>query len=150
MGIFGNLLYRLKQVYTFENKLIKDLKYDHRELFSIFEKIKKMAQKEKYEKIPALLQKFHYQYRMHIIYEDNYFYTYLKNRYHDDPKILKFITQKQAEMHEISNVIAGFVERFSHIKEVEKDAFKKELDKLAKALTKRIEFEEKELYTLYA
>ncbi|ACM92382.1 putative hemerythrin HHE cation binding domain subfamily [Nautilia profundicola AmH] len=150
MGFVKNILKKLKKFYSFEDKLISELKHDHQKLFSLFNKIEKNIQKRNYEKIPEILKKFHYEYRLHIIYEDNYFYTYMKRKYKNDDKILEFINQKQEEMKSITKAIADFINRFDSIKEIQTEKFKNELQKLGKALKSRVEFEEKELYTLYS
>jgi hemerythrin-like domain-containing protein len=149
MQILKNILRKLQKIYTFENSLITELKEDHQILFSLFNKIEKKLQRKKYEKIPEILKKFHYEYKLHIIYEDNYFYTHMKSRYRHNQKILNFINRKQSEMKSISKAVSEFINRFDSIKEIKSEQFKKELHKLGKALKARIEFEEKELYTLY-
>jgi len=149
MGIFKNILLKLQKIYTFENKLITELKNDHQNLFTLYHKIEKNLYKEHFEKIPEILKKFHYEYRLHIIYEDNYFYTYMKSKYKHNEKILSFINEKQEEMKSISNSIAKFINYFDTVEKIKTDKFKKELQKLGNALKARIEFEEKELYTLY-
>ncbi|AZV45824.1 hypothetical protein C3L23_00590 [Nautilia sp. PV-1] len=150
MGILKNILAKLRKIYTYEDKLIIELKDDHQTLFSLFNKIEKHLQKQNFEKIPEILKKFHYEYRLHIIYEDNYFYTYMKSKYKYNEKILNFINQKQEEMKSISKAISGFINRFDNVKKIESEQFKNELEKLGKALKARVEFEEKELYTLYS
>jgi predicted MPP superfamily phosphohydrolase len=149
MGIIKNFLKRLKKIYTFENKLVSELKQDHEKLFTLFDKIDKNLQKQNFNKIPELLKKFHYEYKLHVVYEDNYFYTYLKNKYKNDKPILQFIEEKQEEMKAISKAIANFINRFNTVEKIKTDAFKKEFQKLGLALQKRISFEEKKLYTLY-
>ncbi|GAB6074980.1 hemerythrin domain-containing protein [Nautilia lithotrophica] len=149
MGMFKNILLKLKKIYTFEDKLITELKHDHQNLFSLYHKIEKNLYKEQFDKIPEILKKFHYEYRLHIIYEDNYFYTYMKSKYKNNEKILEFINNKQEEMKSISKAIADFINRFDSVNKIKTDQFKIELQKLGKALKSRVEFEEKELYTLY-
>jgi hypothetical protein len=74
----------------------------------------------------------------------------MKSKYKYNEKILNFINQKQEEMKSISKAISGFINRFDNVKKIESEQFKNELEKLGKALKARVEFEEKELYTLYS
>jgi len=148
MGFLKNILKKLK-IFNYEDKLITELKDDHQKLFSIFNKIEKNLHKGSVEKIPELLKKFHYEYRLHIIYEDNYFYTYMKNKYKNDEKTLNFIAEKQDEMNSITNAISNFINKYKSVKDIATDSFKNELKHLGMALKARVEFEEKELYTLY-
>jgi len=150
MGFFSNLLKQIKKIYTYEDKLIAELKDDHQKLFSLFNKIEKNIYKGNFEKVPEILKKFHYEYRLHIIYEDNYFYTYMKSKYKNDEKILEFINLKQEEMKSITNAISKFMNKYQSLQDLKTDSFKKELKKLGNALKSRVEFEEKELYTLYS
>jgi hypothetical protein len=52
-------------------------------------------------------------------------------------------------MKYISKKIVGLIDRYDSVHEIKRESFKKEFAKLGEALKKRIEFEEKELYTLY-
>ena len=149
MGLFRNFITKLRKVYTFENRLITELKNDHKKLFSLFNKIEKNLQKQNFRKIPELLKKFHYEYKLHIIYEDNYFYTYLKNKYKKDRTVLNFIEEKQKEMKVISKSITKFINKYNSIEKIKTPAFENELKILGNALYKRISFEESKLYTLY-
>ncbi|WP_456480541.1 hemerythrin domain-containing protein [Nautilia sp.] len=149
MKIINAFISKFKKVHTFEKKLIQELKKEHRKLFAIFNKIEKNLEKGKYGNVLNALKKFHYEYRLHIIYEDNYFYTYVKNKYKHDGSILNFINRKHQEMEQISRSIASFIKRFDNVNEIKTERFKKELQQLSKALKSRIEFEEQELYTLY-
>jgi regulator of sigma D len=150
MKLLQSIFSKFKKFYTFEDKLITELKDDHKKLFALFNKIEKNLKKENYRKIPKILKKFHYEYRLHIIYEDNYFYTYMKSKYKNDEKILEFINEKQKEMKSISKAIADFINRFEDIKNIKTHEFENELKKLGNALKARTQFEEKELYTLYS
>ena len=148
MGLINTILQKLNLVYTFEDKLIRELKEDHKTLFKLFNKIEKNLNKGNYHKIPKILKKFHYEYRLHIIYEDNYFYTHMKSKYKDNEKILDFINLKQKETKSISDAISKFITKFETESSLKSENFKKELEHLGKALKSRVEFEEKELYTL--
>jgi hemerythrin-like domain-containing protein len=149
MGLLQNIIKKIKKIYTFENKLITELKDDHEKIFTIFMKIEKNFQKNNLKKIPELLKKFHYEYKLHIVYEDNYFYTYLKNKYNNDKPVLNFIDEKQKEMAVITRAINNFIKKYDNIEKINTSTFKKDLKKLGNMLYKRISFEESKLYTLY-
>jgi len=134
-----------------EDSLIANLKKHHRELFKIYEKIIKLLNGKKIEKIPQTLELFYYKFKQHIIYEENFFYTKLHHMYMHDEEKQFYILSKKDEMKRIVRGVEKFIKKYSNIELLKKELkeFEEELLKIGEVLKKRINFEENELYLMY-
>ena len=130
----------------YQDKLIKDLNKEHQNLFETYIKITK---EENLKKKLKLLKKFYYDYHLHILKEDKQLYKHLLVKYKFDTDKAKLIEEKQKEMKDITDFIENFAQKYSNIENLQTNEFNKDLEILGEALTKRVEFEENELYSLY-
>ena len=143
--------FKLKSFFINENKsyqenLIKNLHKEHKNLFELYIKITKENNLKKRLK---LLKKFYYDYHLHILKEDKQLYTHLLIKYRFVPEKSKIIETKQKEMKDITAFIEDFAKQYSTVESLENEKCQKDLQILGEALTKRVEFEENELYSFY-
>jgi len=141
----------IKRFFAKEPELIKNLKKHHRDLVRIYSKINDNVNKDKIDKIPALLEKFYYRYKQHVLYEDNYFYAKIKHSYDNDIDKRILIRSKRREMDSITKFLIDFIEKYQNVENIKEnyDYFKTEFYHLGDVLRERIDYEEKELYLLY-
>ena len=145
------LAFKFKSLFINENslyqdKLIQELHQEHKKLFELYTKI---TNENNPKKKLNLLKKFYYDYHLHILKEDKQLYSHLLVKYKFVPEKYEFIKQKQEEMKNITAFIEDFAKKYSNLESIQTDDFKKDLANLGEALTKRVEFEEKELYSFY-
>jgi len=130
----------------YQDKLIQQLHKEHQKLFQLYTKITETSSERK--KL-SLLKKFYYDYHLHILKEDKQLYTHLLIKYKFVKEKYNIILQKQKEMQGITAFIENFANKYSNIKALKREEFKKDLETLGGALVKRVEFEENELYKYY-
>ena len=145
------LAFKFKSLFINENslyqdKLIQELHQEHKKLFELYTKI---TNENNPKKKLNLLKKFYYDYHLHILKEDKQLYSHLLVKYKFVPEKYEFIKQKQEEMKNITSFIEDFAKKYSNLESIQTEDFKKDLATLGEALTKRVEFEEKELYSFY-
>jgi len=136
----------IKENTFYQNKLIQELNKEHKNLFNLYLKI---SEETNSKKRLNLLKKFYYDYHLHILKEDKQLYSHLLVKYRFIPEKHQFIKEKQEEMTKITEFIENFAKKYSTIESVSSEEFKKDLGNLGEALTKRVEFEENQLYSFY-
>ena len=136
----------IKENSSYQDKLIQELHQEHKNLFELYTKI---INETNPKKRLNLLKKFYYDYHLHILKEDKQLYSYLLVKYKFVVEKHEFIKQKQEEMKNITTFIENFAKKYSTIDSIQTENFEKDLNILGEALTKRVEFEEKELYSFY-
>ena len=130
----------------FQDKLISKLNKEHQNLFALYTKITEI---DNSKKRLNLLKKFYYDYHLHILKEDKQLYAHLLHKFTFVERKYNFVKEKQEEMQGITAFIEDFAQKYSTIEAVESEEFKNDLETLGAALVKRVEFEEKELYSYY-
>lgn len=130
----------------YQNKLIETLHKEHKNLFDLYTKI---LEEKDVKKRLKLLQKFYYDYHLHILKEDKQLYTYLLIKYRFMSDENELIKRKQEEMKKITQFIEDFANKYSTEEALKSPDFQKDLEVLGSALTSRVEFEESKLYALY-
>jgi len=142
-------LRKMKLVKSYDKRLIDELKKEHNVLISLYSQIESNLQEKNYSKVLKLLKDFHKEFKEHIEFEDEYFYSYVKLKYRFVLKELQLIEQKQQEMQKISTILNKFMEDYNSVEAIKQERFKEDLNMIANALTNRIEFEETKLYSYY-
>jgi len=134
-----------------KKSVVDSLKNEHKKIISIYSKIVKLMEKEKFDRLPKHLKEFYYTYSRHILYEDNYFYSKLRKIYSHDKNKQLFIKLKREEMDEITKFIEKFINKFKTHHDIREnfEEFKKEIQVIGEVLSARVKFEESELYPLY-
>jgi len=136
----------IKEEFLYQNKLIKQLHKEHQKLFDIYLQLN--AEKNPKKRL-KLLKKFYYEYHLHVLKEDKQLYTFLLNKYTFVPEIYNKIKNKSEEMKGITKFIEEMAKKYSDVEFIDTYEFQKTLDTVGEVLTKRVEFEEKELYSYY-
>ena len=146
-----NLFKRKKENSSYDNKLIKNLKQDHKELLNIFQKIVKDAKKGNIDRILEDLDDFKFEFKTHIQLEEQYFYPYVLKKHKNNSNIASMLKKKEEEMQEITKTLFIFFDKYENKDYLKNnlDKFKQELTILGNALKERIHFEENNMYTLY-
>jgi len=136
----------IKETKLYQNELINNLHKEHQTLFNIYLQLNDEKNNKKRLK---LFKKFYYEYHLHILKEDKQLYTFLLNKYTFVPETFNKIKEKEKEMQEITAFIEGMAKKYSTLSAIESEDFQKDLNTVGEVLTKRVEFEEKELYAYY-
>ena len=150
LSIFGIHKVKIRDS-NYNANLVKELKEEHKELFSLYKEILKYAKKRKYKKVLDDLNSFSLEYQTHIQMEEQYFYPYVFKKYENNPNLYSMLKKKQEEMQGITKVLINFLNKYSTVDKIEKKYydFMKELEKIGEVLTERVHFEEHDMYRLY-
>lgn len=136
---------------NYKPELIDSLKGDHQHLFKIYGELIDLTNSNEFIKIPGKLGELKLALQGHVLVENVQFYVYVQEKHKDDPINAEFIKDVRREMNGIARVVVDFVKKYQmkvFTTEV-KAAFFEELNAIGEALTKRVEMEEAQLYTLY-
>ena len=166
MGFVKNLLGRFKSKKTkheevdtiqkesldYNDNLINMLKNDHQTLFELYGDIQKQFEKDNdFEKMKICINDFKLALEIHLMVEDTQLYGYIKRTNENNVMISEFIDDVQHEMESIATEAMIFIKKYTDHKLYDEnlDNFLEDLGGIGTVLTKRIEMEEKRLYTLY-
>jgi iron-sulfur cluster repair protein YtfE (RIC family) len=138
---------RYKKTASYQDKLIKELMQDHRQLLDFIPQIESAAREDNLEKFRKLLNAFYKELDLHLLYEDTHLYEYLKWKYSFFDEARDMIKDKQAEMDKIAREIKEFISIYK--KKSDLTNFLEDFKRIQEVLLKRIEFEEKTLYDIY-
>jgi len=137
---------------NYDATLINGLTHDHKDLVDIFRRIwVEGYEKQNYRKLAHLLTMFKSGFQAHLIKENVRFYVYLEQTLSEDVHTLQIVKDFRTDMNDIASAVVHFCKRYTHdafTQEMVQD-FKRDYQKIGEALTRRIDLEEKELYTLY-
>jgi hypothetical protein len=137
---------------TYNEELIDILKTDHQNLFELYGLLHQAVENDdNFEIIYKHLKDFGLAIKIHLMIEDSQLYGYIQKNNEPNTMLREFIIDVQKEMDLIAKEVVAFVYKYS-IKENymrNKVNFLKDLESIAKILTKRIKMEESRLYILY-
>ena len=135
----------------FYPKLIEHLEMDHQHLLLLYTDINSSVEHNKYERISEQLNTFKNDFKAHLNAENIKFYGYLEQRLKDQSQEFMSLRHFRKEMRSIERTVIKFLDHWIEygIKADNLTTFKTEYNAIGAALIKRIESEEKELYTLY-
>lgn len=136
---------------SYKENLVDSLKNDHQKLFEIYGELINLTNSNDFLKIPGKLGELKLALQAHVLVENVHFYVYVQEKHKDDPINSEFIHDVRKDMNTIARVVVDFVKKYQmkvFTNEV-KVAFFEELNAIGDALTKRIDMEEAQLYTLY-
>ncbi|QGX41551.1 hemerythrin domain-containing protein [Permianibacter aggregans] len=139
------------QTISYEADLISHLKGDHVRLVNQFTSLMPALKSGDIKGFKAKLSAFKTDFQGHIIKENVKFYVYLEQSLAGDETNLELMRDFRREMNTISRAVVNFCNRYA---EDSMDAtgianFQRESNDIAQALLRRIEREERDLYTLY-
>lgn len=144
-------IFKFKKGIPFDPKLIEGFHNDHRNLVKLAFEIKELA---KYSDSPVLLRTllrtFKTEILVHFLQEEKVLYKYLNSLYKNDEENKEIVEEFNLSMHKIQTKVENFIEMYTstHIISYEQE-FLDDFDEVVLLLAKRIETEEKYLYSLY-
>lgn len=136
----------------FYPKLIDHLEMDHQHLLLLYTNINEAIEQNKYALIPEQLATFKNDFKAHLDSENIKFYGYLEQRLKHNSQEFMSLRHFRKEMRSIERTVIKFLDQWIEkgIKFESLTEFKTEYNAIGAALIKRIESEEKELYTMYS
>lgn len=131
-------------------ELIAGLKVDHAELLRQHAALERMAIEGRYPEIPAAIAELKEKFDGHVLHENLHFYGYIQDKARSLQE-RELIKNFRSEMNPVGHAVVAFVKRYlaSGVTSLNSQAFRAELHQVGLLLARRIEREEKELYTLY-
>ena len=133
-------------------KLVDHLEMDHQQLLNLYTNVGATLDLEAYQLIPGQLNKFKEDFKAHLDAENIKFYGYLEQSLKDKSEEFQSLRRFRKEMRTIERTVIKFLDHWitDGISSESHQEFKAQYDAIGSALVKRIESEEKELYTLYS
>lgn len=133
-------------------QLIDHLEMDHQKLLHLYTNIGETLGINEYALIPGQLNKFKGDLKAHLNAENIKFYGYLEQSLKDQSEEFASLRRFRKEMHSIERTVIKFLDHWieNGINTQTHNEFKEQYEAIGSALVKRIESEEKELYTLYS
>ncbi|MDR2186609.1 MAG: hemerythrin domain-containing protein [Azonexus sp.] len=136
----------------YDPELTKQLSKEHRALFELLDKINHAVEWRDMVTASRRLEAFRTAFQSHLLTENVRLYVYLERLFADDPASHSLIRDFHREMDELGRTVLKFFTKYEGLaKQPELAAsFSRDLAAAGKALTNRIEREEKMLYPLYS
>jgi len=138
---------------AYDNSLIENLEKDHESLVEIFGKIWKDGyEAEDYDMLSRHLAEFKTLFQSHLLKENVKFYAYLEQSIKNDKHSLGVVREFRRDMNGIASAVIGFCKKYSRpeFTQTSREEFKNEYKDIGKALVRRVQLEERDLYSLYA
>lgn len=143
---------RVQKGVSYDEGLIQNLESDHEMLIDIFSKIwREGFEASDYKKLSSLLSEFKTLFQSHLLKENVKFYAYLEQSMKGDSHSLSVVREFRKDMNDIANAVIKFCktyEQAEHTK-VNQDSFKDDYQAIGQALVRRVQLEERDLYSLY-
>jgi len=134
----------------YDESLVVSLTEEHQKLLTIFGKISEASTKNNSREVKKQLAIFKDLLRSHLLKENTLLYIYLKHVTKSDESTNNLIVDMQQEMGTIGGVVFNFVKKWSDSSVgVYGSQFENELSNIGETLIRRIENEERNLYTIY-
>jgi methionine salvage enolase-phosphatase E1 len=136
----------------YDADLIDNLEHDHEQLVELFGKVwKEGYEASDFEALSSHLVEFKTLFQSHLLKENVKFYAYLEQSMRGDTHSLSVVREFRRDMNDIANAVISFCKKYerSEYTKVAKDSFKKEYQGIGQALVRRVQLEERDLYSLY-
>lgn len=132
-------------------KLIAHLESDHQHLLHLYTQIGNNLKNKQFHLISDQLHHFKENFVAHLESENIKFYGFLEQRLKDQSQEFASLRRFRKEMRTIERTVIKFLDYWieHRISTAVADEFKLQYQTIGAALIKRIESEEKELYTMY-
>lgn len=136
---------------SYDSRLIETLKHDHHGLVELFQQIGQVAERGRFQELPALLIAFKTGLESHVIAENVRFYNYVENSLAGDEENLALIRSFRREMNAIARGVVDFVKKYQRVpfNDGVREAFLRDYAVFGGLLSQRIQREEASLYPLY-
>ncbi len=142
-----------KKGVTYDDSLIDNLEKDHEILVEIFGKIWKNGyEEEDFDALALHLREFKAMFQSHLLKENVKFYAYLEQSMKEDAHSLSVVREFRRDMNDIANAVISFCKKYERPEytKVAVESFVKEYQGIGQALVRRVQLEERDLYSLYA
>ncbi len=142
-----------KKGVSYDERLIENLESDHEMLVDIFSKIWRDGyEASNYKALSNLLSEFKTLFQSHLLKENVKFYAYLEQSMKDDSHSLGVVREFRKDMNDIANAVITFCKTYDkpEYTKVNQDSFKEDYQAIGQALVRRVQLEERDLYSLYA
>lgn len=142
-----------KKGVMYDHGLIDNLEKDHELLVEIFGKIWSDGYEvNNFVGLSLHLREFKSMFQAHLLKENVKFYAYLEQSMKHDEHSLNVVREFRRDMNDIANAVIGFCKKYDSPLQTRKEAesFVKEYQGIGQALVRRVQLEERDLYSLYA
>lgn len=144
---------RASRKIAYDPNLIASLEQDHETLVRVFGKVwKEGYENEDYDVLANHLNEFKALFQSHLLKENIKFYAYLEQSMHADSHSVGVVREFRRDMNEIANAVISFCKKYSRpeFTRLASDSFRKEYQAIGQALVRRVQLEERDLYSLYS
>jgi methionine salvage enolase-phosphatase E1 len=138
---------------NYDEGLIDNLEKDHEMLVELFGKIWKNGYEAgDFDALGKHISEFKALFQSHLLKENVKFYAYLEQSMKHDPHSLSVVREFRRDMNDIANAVIGFCKKYERpeFTKAAQESFKKEYQDIGQALVRRVQLEERDLYSLYA
>jgi len=143
-------LFKFKRGVPFNPKLIQEFHQNHEDLVKLALDIKKLAESsESAVLIRTQLKTLKVEIFAHFLHEEKTLYKYLRALYKHDNDHRELVDDFNQSMHKIQEQVEAFMEKYTSSNARYDANFTKSFNSVVMLLAKRIETEEKYLYSLY-
>jgi len=143
----------VKKGVSYDDSLINNLEKDHEALVETFGKIWRDGyEASDFETLSIYLNEFKAMFQSHLLKENVKFYAYLEQAMKDDEHSLGVVREFRRDMNDIANAVISFCKKYDRPEytKVAVESFVKEYQSIGQALVRRVQLEERDLYSLYA
>ncbi len=136
----------------YDSGLIQNLERDHEMLVEIFGKIwSEGYEKSDFDTLCLHLSEFKSLFQSHLLKENVKFYVYLEQSLRRDTHSLSIVKEFRKDMNDIANAVIAFCKKYDkpEYTEVAHESFKADYQGIGQALVRRVQLEERDLYSLY-
>ena len=136
----------------YSDELIPSLKGDHQDLLNRYVEIGTLVEQTKYHQAVEKINDFKEEFNRHLAQENVKFYAYCEQNFAESSHEYNTIKSYRKEMNLIAYSVIKFLKNWSAVQPLDAisaDEFLEEYHEIASALARRIEDEERELYSLY-
>ncbi|MFT4630080.1 MAG: methionine salvage enolase-phosphatase E1 [Arenicella sp.] len=141
-----------KKGVKYDNELIAKLEKEHRLLMEVFGRIwSEGYEASDFVVLTLHLRDFKSKFQSHLLKENVKFYAYLEQSVRRDAHSLSIVRDFRKDMNDIANEVISFCKKYGDLEGVKahQELFATEYQGVAQALLKRVQLEERDLYSLY-
>lgn len=142
-----------KKGVIYDQGLIDNLEQDHELLVEVFGKIWSEGYEAKdFATLSLHLREFKTLFQSHLLKENVKFYAYLEQSMKGDEHSLSVVREFRRDMNDIANAVIGFCKKYELPVNTKAalESFVTEYQGIGQALVRRVQLEERDLYSLYA
>ena len=142
-----------KKGIAYDDGLIDNLEKDHELLVELFGKIWKNGfEAGDFETLATHISEFKTLFQSHLLKENVKFYAYLEQSMRHDSHSLGVVREFRRDMNDIANAVISFCKKYERpeFTKAAQESFKEEYQGIGQALVRRVQLEERDLYSLYS